>query len=327
MNKTDNASVSVRKIILIAVILLFVLGVGVIAGNTGINSVKIQFANNHEITVLTSKTKISEILEENHIIVLPEETVVPGLDAEITEKRTIKISNIADLKLETTPIAKQDKTTELNQILENYNPITEKIVTVEEEIPFETITKDIANGSSDTTNKVIQQGKNGLKRVTYRIKYQNDIEIEKTEISSEIIKKPVDKIVQIQTRVTSRYSAPRVNGNVAATLAAKVEGKTPIIRTLNTSAYCACARCCGKETGITASGARATAWYTVAAGRGYPIGTIIYIPALSNKPNGGWFVVQDRGGAISNTKLDIFFDSHSSALSFGRKNLEAYIYM
>ncbi len=327
MKKNINASVSIKKIIVLAVILIFLLGIGVIAGNSKVNSVKIQFANNHEITVLTGKTKVSEILEENHIIILPEEMVVPALEEEITDKKTIKISKADDLKLETTVASNENETVELDSLLKGYAPITEKIVTVEEEIPFETITKDVSSGSTDTANKVIQAGKNGLRKVTYRIKYQNDIEIEKVELSSEVIRQPKNKIVQIQTKQTSRYSEPRINGNVAATLSAKVAGKTPIIKTLNASAYCACISCCGKTNAITASGAKASEWYTVAAGRYYPMGTIIYVPALSGKPNGGWFVVQDRGGAISNNKMDIFFSSHSAALQFGRKNLECYIYM
>ena len=105
-----------------------------------------------------------------------------------------------------------------------------------------------------------------------------------------------------------------------------VEGITPTITTLNTSAYCSCEMCCGKSDGITASGEKATAWYTVAAGRQYAIGTMIYIPALENAPNEGWFKVEDRGGAISDDKLDIFFSSHSEALAYGRKDLECYIY-
>ena len=85
-------------------------------------------------------------------------------------------------------------------------------------------------------------------------------------------------------------------------------------------------RCTGKTNGITSSGARAKEWYTVAAGSGYPIGTVIYIPALENKPNGGWFVVEDRGGAISNNRIDIYMGSHGSAITFGRRNLECHIY-
>ena len=71
----------------------------------------------------------------------------------------------------------------------------------------------------------------------------------------------------------------------------------------------------------------ATSWYTVAAGKGYPMGTVIYIPSMKNKPNGGWFVVQDRGGAISNNKLDIYMNTYNECIQFGRKNIECYIYV
>ena len=107
----------------------------------------------------------------------------------------------------------------------------------------------------------------------------------------------------------------------------KVEGKTPLVKTFNTSAYCSCSKCCGKSTGKTASGAYASSWYTLAAGKSYPIGTIIYIPYFKNQPNGGWFVVQDRGGAISNNRLDVYMGTHSQALQFGRRSLECYVYM
>ena len=95
---------------------------------------------------------------------------------------------------------------------------------------------------------------------------------------------------------------------------------------MNASAYCSCMSCCGKTNGITASGAKASSWYTLAAGKGIPIGTIVYIPALSNTPNGGWFVVQDRGGAISNNRIDIYMGTYNECISFGRRNLECYIY-
>lgn len=109
-------------------------------------------------------------------------------------------------------------------------------------------------------------------------------------------------------------------------LSKRVEGMTPEVRNLNTSSYCACEECCGKTDGITASGAKATTWHTVAAGKGYKMGTIIYIPALSDKPNQGWFVVEDRGGAISDEKLDIYLDTHSEAQQYGRKHVECYIF-
>ena len=334
MKKNEQASLPVLKILVITLIMVSALGITVLGFNANINNVKIIFANNYEMDVLTTKTKVADILEESHIVVLPEENVVPNLESEISETKTITISTVSNDEAEVVKLAEENQQVSLEQLLGNYSPIVEKIVVEEVVIPFETITKNVSNDSTITTNRVLQNGKDGLKRVTYKIKYQNDIEIERTVINEEIIEEAVDKIVQVQskeTTVTSRSSYDRTinvgSSATANTLASKVEGITPIVKTMNTSAYCACTQCCGKSNGITSSGAKATAWYTLAAGKSYPIGTIIYIPALSNKPNGGWFVVQDRGGAISNNKLDVFCSTHNEALQFGRKNLECYIYM
>ncbi len=328
MNKNEKASGSLIKILAISLILMFLTGIGVMASNAKITNVKIILSNDYEMVVLTAKTKVEDILKENHISLAEDEVVTPSLEEEISENKTIRISNKIDEILEK---AEVEKVISAEEILSSYGTIVEKLVTEQEVIPFETITKE-ATGEGTKQNKVIQNGKNGLREVTYKIKYQNEEEIERTEISNTIIKEPVNKIVEVRTvQVTSRSSDERVATSnpaltASTTLAKKVQGITPTVRTLNTSAYCSCAKCCGKTNGITASGAKASAWYTVAAGKGYKIGTVIYIPALANKPNGGWFVVQDRGGAISNSKLDIYMGSHSSALQYGRRTLEAYIY-
>ena len=103
--------------------------------------------------------------------------------------------------------------------MELYNTIIEKIETIEEAIPFETITKDISDGEGNTRNQVIQEGKEGLKRVTYKVKYQNDIEIERTQISEEIVEEPVNKIVQVKSNVVSSRSETPVRGAVTGSVA------------------------------------------------------------------------------------------------------------
>lgn len=328
MNKNEKASGSLIKILGISLVLIFVTGIGVMASNAKLTNVKIILSNDYEMTVLTSKTKVLDILEESHITLSEDEIVSPNVEEEISENKTIRISNIDDYNGEK---AERENVITKEEILSSYGTITEKLVTEQVVIPFETITKE-ATGEGTKQNRVIQNGKDGLKEVTYKIKYQNEVEIEKTEISSKIIKEPVNKIVEVRTiQVTSRNSSERTATSnpaltASTTLAKKVAGITPTVKSFNTSAYCSCAKCCGKTNGITASGAKASAWYTVAAGKGYKIGTVIYIPALKDKPNGGWFVVQDRGGAISNSKLDIYMGSHSAALQYGRKTLEAYVY-
>lgn len=328
MKNKENARASIIKMLIICIAIIFGLGLAVKAGNIQVNSVKIELSDHTELNVMTSKTKVSEILNENHIMVLEGEKVIPALEEEIGEDKTIRIVKESE-EIAISQTSNEEVKQEMNDILNSYAPIVEKVIVEQVEIPFETITKDNSGGSSNTRNRVIQEGQNGLKEVTYNVKYKNDVEIERTELSSVIIKEPVNKIVQVNVQ-TSRSGVRTATTNPAvesaSSIAARVKNVTPYVVTMNTSAYCSCAICCGKTNGITSSGAPASSWYTVAAGSSYPIGTVIYIPYFSDKPNGGWFVVQDRGGAISDSKLDIYMGSHGQALQFGRRSLECYIY-
>ena len=208
MKKAKKAGFPIRKIIGICLILLFVMGIGVAASNSKLNNVKIILSNGYEMNVTTSKTNIAEILEENHIILLPEETVNPNEEEELSDNKTIRISKNNDGIVELAQIAEKSTDATIDTLLESYSAITEKIEVIQETIPYETITKDVSNGSSSKMDRVVQQGKDGLKEVTYRVKYQNDAEIERTEISSNIIEEPVDKIIEVRT-VTNRSSSSR----------------------------------------------------------------------------------------------------------------------
>ena len=50
-----------------------------------------------------------------------------------------------------------------------------------------------------------------------------------------------------------------------------------------------------------------------------PMGTRVFIPGY------GEAVAEDTGGSIKGNHIDIAFDTHKEALTFGRKNLEVYI--
>ncbi len=311
----------IRKIVFISIILICILTIGVKASKSEVNYVTIVFPEGYETTVMTSSVKVADILAENHTIILPDEKVYPDADSNIDLSKTITISKLTE---ETIVVSEQVESITTEEILGKYVTVTEKIIVEQVEIPYETITKDVSKEGTETKDKVLQNGVNGLKEIKYKVKYQDEVEIERNVVSETVIKEPVDKIIQISTKITSRTSNRTTSS--PEIIQASVEGMTPKVVNMNTSAYCSCARCTGKTNGITSSGARAKEWYTVAAGSGYPIGTVIYIPALANKPNGGWFIVEDRGGAISNNRIDIYMGSHSSAISFGRRNLECYVY-
>lgn len=98
-------------------------------------------------------------------------------------------------------------------------------------------------------------------------------------------------------------------------------------QTFTATAYCSCKKCCGKwalnrPNGLvyTASGAIAEEGVTVAADWSIlPAGTKIEIKGLGER------IVQDRGGAITGNKIDLFFNSHQDALDFGVQEVKLRI--
>ena len=307
MKKKTKKTFSVVKIICVLLILILLSGVGVMAVTTQINSVKITLSDGYEMTVLTSKTNVSEILQENNILLNDNERVTPNLEEKITESKKIVITDKSEQEIEVAKISESGVETSLDSLLKAYNSIVEKIEVKKEKIPYETIKKNVAKGAKSTKNRVVQHGKDGIKKVTYKVKYQNDVEIDRKKISEKVIKKPVDKIVEIQEKqaITSRGSSlPRTSYS-------KTSGSVKIYKI---TAYCSCARCCGKSTGRTASGKMAKAGRTIAAPSNFKFGTKLSI-------NGKQYVVEDRGGAINGNRLDIFVNSHSEALRWGVRYL------
>lgn len=84
-----------------------------------------------------------------------------------------------------------------------------------------------------------------------------------------------------------------------------------ITETFKLTAYCPCMQCCGKTDGITASGTKATEGRTIAVDPNViPFGTEVII-------NGHTYIAEDKGGAIKDNRIDVYFDSHQDALEFG----------
>jgi len=305
MNKKDRGSISIMKIIGACLILILIFGASVMATEIDIKSVEITMSNGYTMTVMTAKTNVAEILQDNNIYLEDDEKVNPSLESDITEGQGIVITNKSEQEVQIAKISESGVETSLEEILKSYSPIIEKIVVEQETIPYETITKDASQGAADKKNKVIQSGQDGIKEITYKVKYQNDEEIEKIKLSEQVIKEPVDKIVQIQRNVTTSRS-----GSTVAT--------TGEARIFKVTAYCACAKCCGKQTGITASGTRATAGRTIAASGQYAFGTKLLI-------NGNVYTVEDRGGAIQGNRIDIYMNTHAEALAWGVKYLPVQV--
>lgn len=320
MQKNNKSKFSFIKVICICLILILLSGVGVMAVTTKVNTVKIELSNGYEMTVLTSKTKVKEILNDNNIILESNEKVTPNIEEEISSNKTIKITDKSEQEIEVAKVSESGIEMTLDSLLDAYTTITEKIEVVEEAIPYETVTKDVSRGSSSTKNKVLQEGVEGKKRVTYKVKYQNEVEIERTQISEEVVQEPVDKIIQVSSNTTSsRSSSATRSSNSQTSSSTSSTSNASSVKVYKVTAYCSCVKCCGAHAnGYTSSGTKATAGRTAAAPSNLAYGTKLNI-------NGKTYVVEDRGGAIKGNRIDIYVNSHSQALAWGVRYLPVEI--
>lgn len=77
--------------------------------------------------------------------------------------------------------------------------------------------------------------------------------------------------------------------------------------------YCGCAACCGKTDCKTATGTHATQGKTIAVDpKIIPYGSEVII-------DGEIYIAEDCGGAIKGNRIDIFFNDHNEALTYGVK--------
>lgn len=84
------------------------------------------------------------------------------------------------------------------------------------------------------------------------------------------------------------------------------------------TAYCSCSYCSGGWGSKTAIGTTCKAGKTIAVDpKVIPYGTTVRI-------NGKDYVAEDCGGGIKGKHIDIYFDSHSEALDFGKQKAEVF---
>lgn len=100
------------------------------------------------------------------------------------------------------------------------------------------------------------------------------------------------------------------------TLTPTIEPTIPAAETkiFTITAYCSCAKCCGKTDGITYSGAKVQEGFTCAADLSVlGLGSIVEIEGL------GIRTVQDKGSKVKGDHIDVYFPTHSEALKFGKQ--------
>ena len=160
---------------------------------------------------------------------------------------------------------------------------------------------------AETKKKVVKKGKNGSKKVTYKVKYVNGKEEDKDKLSEVVTKEAVKKVVKVGTKKTG-VKPNGVQSRGGYSLGQKISGRY--------THYCACATCNGNSNGITTSGKRirngmSNPYYI--ACNWLPLGSVI-------KVDGHNYTVVDRGGSglSRQGRIDIFTpEGHSACYRLG----------
>lgn len=244
------------------------------------------FLGNRVIEVKTSRKTVKEVLDELSIAYDEDDYVIPGLNSNI----------VADMKIRVVQI---NKKTDL------------KI----EEIPYEKIIRYNDNLEKGKVKK-IQSGKNGIKEVEISEIYKDNKLISKYISNERLVQKPIPQILEIGTKdyfVSSRgnikFEKSIIMSATAYDLSYESTGKRPG----------------DKGYGITAMGTKVRPGVVAVDPRVIPLGTKLYIQSLDGTKDYGFAIAEDTGGAIKGNKIDLFFESRSEALAFGRRKVKVYI--
>lgn len=147
----------------------------------------------------------------------------------------------------------------------------------------------------------------------------NEIKIKQDNIADQTIE--ITNLDKSNKDLSSQLTSAQLNfKSLQSDLESLKQNKVAYVGKYKITYYCACKQCCGKEDGITASGAKVQEGVTVAADTSkLPFGTKIYISGI------GWRTVQDRGGSIKGNRLDIYIPSHNDPMPYNVQNLDVWV--
>ncbi|MBC7328520.1 G5 domain-containing protein [bacterium] len=148
---------------------------------------------------------------------------------------------------------------------------------------------------------ILKEGKPGLKKVRYEVRYINGKE-EKRVLGEKMIRKPQPTIVLqgVGRHLSSRGGIDRV--------------KKVLI--MEATAYCAGR---GGVDRVTATGIRAEYGIAAVDKRVIKLGTLLYVEGY------GLAIAADVGRAIKGNRIDLFMESYAEAKRWGRRKVKVYI--
>ncbi|MBE6911352.1 MAG: hypothetical protein E7473_02405 [Ruminococcaceae bacterium] len=245
------------------------------------NKICLKDANEETLLYIESGVLVSELLSANNITLSEHDLISVPVTDTISKDMEIVITRVSYKTIEET-----------------------------KEIPYSTEKRENKEMKKGTT-KIIQNGKNGSKKLSYKITITNGIESKRELIGENIITQPTNEIVEYGTKVPD-------SSGVVKTKSGSLEYKKVI--TMTATAYTTE----GKRNKTTATGAVAKVGLVAVDKSVIPLGSKLYIEAADGKSwCYGIAVAADTG--VRGNKIDLFFNTKRECLNFGVRKAKVYI--
>ncbi len=185
-----------------------------------------------------------------------------------------------------------------------------------EEIAYQSITRysdDLEPGEA----KKVQEGMPG-RQIVQRATIYHDGELTGSKVENRhVLQAPVDEIIE------------KGKENVLVTSSGELIHYKEVI-TMEATAYDAGYQSTGKspghpQYGITRSGTRVRPGVVAVDPNVIPLGSKLYVQSANGGSDYGLSDAEDTGGAIKGNRIDLYYESRSEALRFGRQQVKVYV--
>jgi len=183
-------------------------------------------------------------------------------------------------------------------------------------VPFEIIKKENTRMDMGKEN-VVNDGKEGTREKKFLVTLEDGVQTAKDLITDAIVSNPIDKIIEFGTILNHKTT----RGDVV---------RYKNVLDMSASAYSLTYAQTGKNPGdagyaITASGMRASKGVIAVDPKVIPLGTRLYVEIAGSTPDYGYAVAGDTGSGINGNRIDLYYEDHGTATSFGIQRCKVYI--
>ena len=264
--------------------------------------------------VTTTKKTVREAFDEAGVSVNDADRVEPSLDETITDDMHVNVYRVLQQQ-----------------------------ITVDEEIPF--TSKEVSDSSLKKGKTAIKtKGQNGLKRAVYNVTTENGIVVKRELVSRVTVRNPVTQIISVGTAEIAKKKAPEKSASSSksaaksssdsSSAASSSESQKAVAASADSNALKYSKKLTVTATAYTAAAGRKTAsgktaQYGVIAvdPSVIPLGTRLYVESTDDGKSWsyGYCVAGDTGGAIKGNKIDLYYNSQSECVRFGRRTAIVYV--